>query len=103
MRYCFTLIGMAAIKNRQVPMGMWKWIEPMLLLVGMHNGLVMLENHWVIMKTGVLMSKHILKYLLNQGACESQSWECTQEKRKLLFTQKLVHRCLELLSVIAET
>ena len=49
------------------------------------------------------MSKHILKYLLNQGACESQSWECTQEKGKFLFTQKLVHRCLELLSVIAKT
>ena len=41
-------------------MGMWKWIEPM-LLVGIHNGLVILENHWVIMKTGCFNVKAYVK------------------------------------------
>ena len=41
-------------------MGMRKWIEPM-LLVGMHNGLVILENHWVIMKTGCFNVKAYVK------------------------------------------
>lgn len=60
MRYHFTWHG-SDQKQYQVPIGMWKWIEPVLLLVGMQNGLVILENHWVIMKMGCFNVKAYIK------------------------------------------
>lgn len=60
MRYHFTWHG-SDQKQYQVTIGMWKWIEPVLLLVGMQNGLVILENHWVIMKMGCFNVKAYIK------------------------------------------